>query len=223
MNNKMFFVIIILVFANLSCVQEVADKYSNPSYITDTESYYQEYPDFDETADEDVVGKTWDVTFSFYGIINDGNAALEDMVPGSGYLNYLNLEGMPITVNNSVWAIKKDITIISGHTVPMIQVFFADSPDSASEEGKVIYYVLQLEGASLAKTETFYLNNDMLFKAEVTLEAGAIKEICYIQEPYSSRGGVTIFTNNIRVGEELRIEGEADMYDMEVIECKILN
>ena len=223
MNIRMFFVFIILVFTSLSCIQEAADKYSNPSYLTDTESYYKEYPDVDETVDEDVVGKTWDVIFSFYGIINDGNAALEDMELGSGYLNYLNLEGKTITVNNSVWAIKKDITIISGHAVPMIQVFFADSPDSVSEDGKVIYHVLQLEGASLAKSETFYLNNDKLFKADVTLEAGAIKEICYIQEPYSSRGGVTIFTNNIRVGEELRIEGEADMYDMEVIECKTLN
>ena len=223
MKIRMFFVFIVLVFTSFSCIQEAADKYSNPSYLTDTESYYKEYPDVDETVDEDAVSKTWDVIFSFYGIINDGNATQEDMDLGSGYLTYLNLEGKSITVNDSVWAIKKDITISSGHSVPMIQVFFADNSENVSEDGFVTYYVLQLEGASLAKSETYYLNNDKLYKAQVKLEAGAIKKICYIQEPYSSRGGVTIFTNNIRVGEELRIEGEADMHDMEVEECKTLN
>ncbi len=223
MKIRMFFILLVVTLTSLSCIQEAADKYSNPSYLTDTESYYQEYPDTEETVDEDLVTESWDVIFSFYGTINDGNAAQEDMELGSGYLTYLNLEGKSVTVNDSVWAIKKDITISSGHSVPMIQVFFADNPENVSEEGYVTYYILQLEGASLAKSETYYLNNDKLFKANVELEAGAIKEICYIEEPYSSRGGVTIFTNNIRIGEELRIEGEADMHEMEVIECKTLN
>jgi len=213
----------ILLFTSLSCIQEAADKYSNPSYLTDTESYYKEYPDVDEIATDDSVSKSWDVIFSFYGTINDGNADPEDIDAGSGYLTYLNLEKKAVTVSHSVWAIKKDIKISSGHNVPMIQVFFADNPENVSEDGYVTYYVLQLEGASLAKSETYYLNNDKLFKADVELEAGAIKKICYIQEPYSSRGGVTIFTNNIRIGEELRIEGRADMHDMEVVECKTLN
>lgn len=223
MKIRMILILLALILTSLSCIQEASDQYSNPSYLTDTESYYKEYPDVDETVDEDSVTKNWDVIFSFYGIINDGNAGQDEIEFGSGYLTYLNLEKKSITVNDSVWAIKKDIKISSGHNVPMIQVFFADNPEKVSEEGYVTYYVLQLEGASLAKSETFYLNNDKLFKANVELEAGAIKKICYIEEPYSSRGGVTIFTNNVRIGEELRIEGEADMHEMEVVECKTLN
>jgi hypothetical protein len=57
----------------------------------------------------------------------------------------------------------------------------------------------------------------------VTLEEELIKEICYVQEPYSNKGRVTIFTHNIRVGEELRVEGVANMFNMEIIECKVLN
>ncbi|HPA56659.1 MAG TPA: hypothetical protein PLX56_04610 [bacterium] len=222
MNIKFVFMILPVLFM-LSCIQETTDKYSNPSYLTDSESYYKDYPDETGVSDDDPENEIWDVRFSFLGVINDGNAAAENIQYGSGNLTYLDLEKNSISINSAMWAIKKSIKISSGHEVPIIQIFFADDPANTSEEGKVTYYILQLEGSSIAKSETYYLNNDKIYRAEVTLEEELIKEICYVQEPYSNKGRVTIFTHNIRVGEELRVEGVANMFNMEIIECKVLN
>lgn len=212
----------ILLMSVISCIQETTDKYSYPSYLTDNESYYNEYSDETEMPDEDVIDVIWDVTFSFLGVINDGSTAFENLQLGTGILNYIDLEGKSIAVNSAMWAIKKSIKISSGHEVPIIQVFFADDSANVDEEGYVTYYIVQLEGSSIAKTETYYLNNDKIYKAKVKLEETVIKEICYIQEPYSNKGRITIYTHNIRVGEELRIEGIANMFDMEIVECKVM-
>ena len=166
----------------------------------------------------------WDVNFSFLGNINDGNA--ETINYGSGLLTYLNLLGETITVNSASWALKKSITLSSGHQVPIIQIFFADNSSNTDEDGRVIYFVLQLEGSSVSsKSETYYLNNDKLYKAKVKLneETGAIDEICYIQEPDPTKGKINIYTSNIRIGEELKVDGYANMLDMEVKECKTMN
>ena len=145
---------------------------------------------------------------------------------GSGLLTYLNLLQETISVNSASWAIKKTITLNSGHQVPMIQIFFADNSSNVDDDGRVIYFILQLEGSSVtSKSETYYLNNDKIYKARVKLNAdsGKIEEICYIQEPDPTKGKVNIYTSNIRIGEELRVDGYANMLDMEVLECKTMN
>lgn len=222
MNIKIFFVVVPVLFI-FSCIQETTDKFSNPSYLTDNESYYKDYPDETGISDDDPENEIWDVRFTFLGVINDGNTAAENIQYGSGNLTYLDLEDNSISVNSSMWAIKKSIKISSGHEVPIIQIFFADDFANTNEEGKVIYYILQLEGSSIAKSETYYLNNDKIYRAEVTLTGSAIHEICYTEEPYSNKGRVTIYTHNIRIGEELRVEGVANMFNMEIVECKVLN
>ncbi|MGI6393668.1 MAG: hypothetical protein ACOX2F_02880 [bacterium] len=223
MKFSLIWIVLSVFFISLSCIQETGDKYSNPSYLVDNESYYKDYPDEDNTGEEEINEEVWDVRFSFIGTINDGNADIESIQFGSGNLTYLDLEKNNISINSAMWAVKKSIKISSGHEVPIIQIFFADDSANTNEEGKVTYYILQLEGSSIAKTETHYLNNDKIYRAEVILEGNRIKEICYIQEPLSSKGRVTIFTHNIRIGEELRVEGVANMLDMEIIECKVLN
>lgn len=220
MMNRMMIAVLLLISFSFSCVQETTDKSTITDWRNDGENYYKEYPDEDVITDDEEAGEVWDVRFSFLGVINDGNAALENIQYGSGALTYLNLENANVTINSALWAIKKSIKISSGHEVPIVQIFFADDPANVTLEGTITYYVLQLEGSSIAKSETYYLNNDKIFKADVTLEEGIIKKICYIQEPYSNKGSVTIFTHNIRVGEELRIEGKANMFDMEIVECK---
>jgi len=222
MNIKIFFMILPVLFM-FSCIQETTDKFSNPSYLTDNESYYKDYPDDNELSDDETKNEIWDVRFSFLGVINDGNAPAEKIQYGSGNLTYLDLEKNSISINSAMWAIKKSIKISSGHEVPIIQIFFADDSTNTNEEGKVLYYILQLEGSSIAKSETYYLNNDKIYRAEVTLVDDVIKDICYVQEPYSNKGRVTIYTHNIRIGEELRVEGVANMFDMEIVECKVLN
>ncbi|HPS31350.1 MAG TPA: hypothetical protein PLZ43_13910 [bacterium] len=222
MNIRLLITALFMVSFWISCVQETADKSAITDWRNDGQNYYKEYPDEDVLTDSDVVEDLWDVRFSFLGVINDGTTPAENMQLGSGALTYLNLEKNNVTINSSLWAIKKSIKISSGHEVPIIQIFFADDTANVSPEGTITYYILQLEGSSIAKSETYYLNNDKIFKADVTLEDGKIKRICYIQEPYSNKGSVTIFTHNIRVGEELRIEGKADMFDMEIVECKTL-
>jgi hypothetical protein len=222
MNIKIFFMVL-PVFFMFSCIQETTDKFSNPSYLTDNESYYKDYPDENELSDDETKNEIWDVRFSFLGVINDGNAPAENIQYGSGNLTYLDLEKNSISINSAMWAIKKSIKISSGHEVPIIQIFFADDSTNTNEEGKVLYYILQLEGSSIAKSETYYLNNDKIYRAEVTLVDDVIKDICYVQEPYSNKGRVTIYTHNIRIGEELRVEGVANMFDMEIVECKVLN
>ena len=206
-----------------ACIQNSDEEYNVDDFQTDNESYYKEYEDEDEIADDETAATTWDVNFSFLGTINDGNA--EEINYGSGLLTYIDLEGNTITVNSASWVIKKTVTLSSGHEVPILQVFFADNSSNTDDDGRVIYFVLQLEGSSVSsKSETYYLNNDKLYKAKVKLdETGAIDEICYIQEPDSTKGKVNIYTSNIRIGEELKVDGYANMLDMEVKECKAMN
>lgn len=207
-----------------SCIQNSDEQYDVEDFQNDSESYYKEYEDEDEIADDETVAAAWDVNFSFLGTINDGNA--ETINYGSGLLTYRDLEGNTITVNSASWVIKKSITLSSGHEVPILQVFFADNSANTDDDGRVLYFILQLEGSSVSsKSETYYLNNDKLYKAKVKLakETGEIEEICYIQEPDSTKGKVNIYTSNIRIGEELKVDGYANMLDMEVKECKNMN
>ena len=206
-----------------ACVQSSDEQYEVDDFQTDSESYYKEYEDEDLLSDDDAAGAVWDVNFSFLGTINDGNA--ETINYGSGLLTYLDLEGNTITVNSASWVIKKSITLNSGHQVPILQIFFADNAANVDDDGRVVYFVLQLEGSSVSsKSETYYINNDKLYKTKVRLdETGKIEQICYIQEPDSTKGKVNIYTSNIRVGEELKIDGYANMLDMEVKECKVMN
>jgi hypothetical protein len=207
-----------------ACIQNSDEQYDVDDFQNDNESYYKEYEDEDEISDDEAAGEVWDVNFSFLGNINDGNA--ETINYGSGLLTYLNLLGETITINSASWALKKSITLSSGHQVPIIQIFFADNSSNTDEDGRVIYFVLQLEGSSVSsKSETYYLNNDKLYKAKVKLneETGDIDEICYIQEPDPTKGKINIYTSNIRIGEELKVDGYANMLDMEVKECKAMN
>ena len=207
-----------------ACIQNSDEQYEVEDFQVDNESYYKEYEDEDSVSDEDAAGTVWDVNFEFLGTINDGNA--ETINYGSGRLTYVDLEGKLITVNSASWVIKKSITLNSGHEVPMLQIFFADNPSNTDDDGYVIYFVLQLEGSSVSsKSETYYLNNDKLYKAKVKLnaETDKIEDICYIQEPDSTKGKVNIYTSNIRIGEELKVDGYANMLDMEVKECKAMN
>ncbi|GEM_PF-823918 len=207
-----------------ACIQNSDEQYEVEDFQTDNESYSREYEDEDLVSDDDASSAVWDVNFSFFGTINDGNAEMFNY--GSGLLTYINLLGETITVNSASWAIKKSITLNSGHEVPVLQIFFADNSSNVDEDGRVLYFILQLEGSSVSsKSETYYLNNDKLYKARVKLNADTdkIEEICYIQEPDSTKGKVNIYTSNIRIGEELKVDGYADMLDMEVKECKTMN
>jgi len=224
--KKVFLIFSALIFSLFftACVQNTDDQYDVEDFQTDNESYYTGYEDEDFVSDDENAAAVWDVNFSFLGTINDGNA--DSINYGSGLLTYINLLGETISVNSATWAIKKSITLNSGHQVPIIQIFFADNSSNVDEDGRVIYFILQLEGSSVSsKSETYYINNDKLYKARVKLnaETGKIEEICYVQEPDPTKGKVNIYTNNIRIGEELKVEGYANMLDMEVVECKTMN
>ncbi len=223
--KNVFLIFSALFFALLltSCIQNSDEQYEVEDFQTDTESYYKDYEDEDAVSDDDAAGVVWDVNFSFLGTINDGNA--ENIIPGSGLLTYLNLVGETMTVNSSAWAVKKSLTLTSGHQVPMIQIFFADNAANVDEDGRVLYFVLQLEGSSVSsKSETYYLNNDKLYKVRVKLtDEGEIGEICYLQEPDPTKGKVNIYTSNIRIGEDIKVDGYANMLDMEEKECRPMN
>ena len=224
--KKCFLILSTLIFTIFftACIQNSDEQYEVDDFQNDSESYYKEYEDEDEIPDDEASADTWDVNFSFLGTINDGNA--ETINYGSGLLTYRNVAGETMTINSASWAIKKSITLSSGHEVPILQIFFADNSSNTDEDGRVVYFVLQLEGSSVSsKSETYYLNNDKLYKAKVRLddETGKIEEICYIQEPDSTKGKVNIYTSNIRIGEELKVDGYANMLDMEVKECKNMN
>lgn len=224
--KKVFLIFSTLTFSLFftACIQNNDEQYEVDDFQTDSDSYREVYEDEDLISDDDSVSAVWDVKFSFLGTINDGNA--ETINYGAGLLTYRNLLDETITVNSASWAIKKTITLNSGHEVPMLQIFFASDASIKDDDGYVIYFVLQLEGSSVSsKSETYYLNNDKLYKAKVKLndETGKIEEICYIQEPDSTKGKVNIYTSNIRIGEELKVDGYANMLDMEVQECKTMN
>ncbi|MBR4531186.1 hypothetical protein IKO70_02095 [bacterium] len=224
--KRVFLIFSALVFSVFftACIQNSDEQYEVDDFQTDNEFHIDGSDDEDVVSDEDAAGSVWDVSFSFLGTINDGNA--ESINYGSGHLTYVDLEGNSIMVNDSSWAIKKSLTLNSGHQVPVLQIFFADNPANKDDDGRVVYFVLQLEGSSVSsKSETYYINNDKLYKAKVRLndETGKIEEICYIEEPDSTKGKVNIYTSNIRIGEDLRVDGDANMLDMEVKECKVMN
>ena len=224
--KRVFLIFSALVFSVFftACIQNSDEQYEIDDFQTDNEFHIDGSDDEDVVSDEDAAGSVWDVSFSFLGTINDGNA--ETINYGSGHLTYVDLEGNSIMVNDSSWAIKKSLTLNSGHQVPVLQIFFADNPANKDDDGRVVYFVLQLEGSSVSsKSETYYINNDKLYKAKVRLndETGKIEEICYIEEPDSTKGKVNIYTSNIRIGEDLRVDGYANMLDMEVKECKVMN
>jgi hypothetical protein len=224
--KRVFLIFSALVFSVFftACIQNSDEQYEVDDFQTDNEFHIDGSDDEDVVSDEDAAGSVWDVSFSFLGTINDGNA--ESINYGSGHLTYVDLEGNSIMVNDSSWAIKKSLTLNSGHQVPVLQIFFADNPANKDDDGRVVYFVLQLEGSSVSsKSETYYINNDKLYKAKVRLndETGKIEEICYIEEPDSTKGKVNIYTSNIRIGEDLRVDGYANMLDMEVKECKVMN
>lgn len=224
--KRVFLIFSALVFSVFftACIQNSDEQYEVDDFQTDNEFHIDGSDDEDVVSDEDAAGSVWDVSFSFLGTINDGNA--ESINYGSGHLTYVDLEGNSIMVNDSSWAIKKSLTLNSGHQVPVLQIFFADNPANEDDDGRVVYFVLQLEGSSVSsKSETYYINNDKLYKAKVRLndETGKIEEICYIEEPDSTKGKVNIYTSNIRIGEDLRVDGYANMLDMEVKECKVMN
>ncbi|MBO7126271.1 hypothetical protein J6W78_01850 [bacterium] len=225
--KKFFLIFSALMFSVFftACIQNSDEQYEVDDFQTDMDNdYYTVYEDEDLVSDDDTAGSVWDVNFSFLGTINDGNA--ENFNYGSGFLTYVDLEGNTISVSSFAWAIKKTMTLNSGHQVPILQIFFADDPSKKDDDGRVLYFVLQLEGSSVSsKSETYYINNDKLYKAKVKLndETGKIEEICYIQEPDSTTGKVNIYTSNIRIGEELKVDGYANMLDMEVKECKTMN
>jgi len=223
-NVFLFFSALVFSVFFTACIQDSDEQYDVDDFQTDSESYYKDYEDDDQISDDDASSAVWDVNFSFLGTINDGNA--ETINYGSGLLTYVDLEGNTVMINTASWAIKKMITLNSGHQVPILQIFFADNASNQDDDGKVVYFVLQLEGSSVSsKSETYYINNDKLYKAKVRVnaETGKIEEICYIQEPDSTKGKVNIYTSNIRIGEELKVDGYANMLDMEVIECKVMN
>ncbi len=226
MKFKIWFSLVLAVVSLflVSCIQDAEDQYDIIDYQTDEESYYKEYQDEDVVSDDPKSEQSWDVTFQFLCTINDGNTAPADMNFGQGLLIYRDLEGNRISVNYASWVIKKSITLNSGVEIPILQVFFTDDPGSVDDDGRVLYWVLQLEGSSLAKSETYFLNNDKLYKTKVKLaEDNSIAEICYLQEPESSQGKVTLYTSNIRIGEELRLDGYANMNTLETPECKKMN
>ncbi len=223
--KNIFLAFLVLVFPVIfvSCVQNGENQYEVDDFQNDSESYYREYEDDDFIPDEDAADKIWDVSFQFLGTINDGNA--EEISYGSGNLIYRNKLNESITINSSMWVIRKELTLNSGYKIPIFQIFFADDPSHVDENGMVTYFVLQLEGSSVAKSETYYLNHDKLYRTKVKLdeETGKVREICYLEEPDSSQGGVTFYTHNVRIGEEFRVDGYATMVEMEVKECKMMN
>lgn len=222
---KFAFVALLTAFFSLfstACIQSSDEQYEVDNFQVDNESHYREYDDDDFIPDEDIVKESWDVNFSFLGTINDGNS--DDINYGGGILTYIDQDGNSMTLNQT-WVIKKFITLNSENQIPMFQVFFAEDSSQADDSGWLTYFILQIEASSLSKSETYYLNNDKIYKTKVRLnsETGKIEEICYLQEPDPTTGRVILYTSNIRIGEEFRVEGYADMKDMEVEECKIMD
>ena len=149
MKFKIWFSLVLAVVSLflVSCIQDAEDQYDIIDYQTDEESYYKEYQDEDVVSDDPMSEQSWDVTFQFLGTINDGNTAPADMNFGQGLLIYRDLEGNRISVNYASWVIKKSITLNSGVEIPILQVFFTDDPGSVDDDGRVLYWVLQLEGS----------------------------------------------------------------------------
>lgn len=199
-----------------ACGDAPKDDVGNMDYLNDLESYYtdEEYPD---TSDDDsITEKVWQVRFQFYGVINGESTPVSDLRLGDGRLTYIDAGGEETVYIGALWVMKKSINNSAGHEIPLLQVFFAQH----LEDGEGSTFVLQLDGSSMTKKEVFYLNNDKLYMTDVTRTTGEISKICFKKDAVD--GVVHLFTNSIREGEPLSLDGYADLRDMDPVDCKTL-
>ncbi len=198
------------------CSTSPKDDIGKYDYLTDMESYYNDSGTIEQPDADTDSGKTWQVTFSFYGIINSAEATAKELKYGDGRLNYRLPDGTDVLYAGQLWAIKKYTNNSSGKPIALIQVYFTQS----SIDGNLSVFLLQIEESSMAKKEVFYVNRDKLYKTSMVRVSGAFTDVCFEEEP--TNGIVTLNTNSVRVGEPLSLEGQADMKAIDPIDCKKL-
>ncbi|HOW52832.1 MAG TPA: hypothetical protein PLV42_12410 [bacterium] len=199
-----------------ACTSEPKDDIGKYDYLNDLENYYTDEEYADLTDGDSIVEKQWQVKFQFYGIINGESTPTSDLRFGDGRLTYIDDAGEEVVYIGALWVMKKNINNSAGHEIPLLQVFFAQH----LEDGEGITFVLQLDGSSMTKKEVFYLNNDKLYMTDVTRTAGEISKICFKKDAVD--GIVHLFSNSIREGEPLSLDGYADLRAMDPVDCKTL-
>ncbi len=199
-----------------ACTDTPKDDVGKWDYLNDLENYYtdEEYPD--TTDGDSITEKQWQVRFQFYGVINGESTPTGDLRLGDGRLTYIDGAGEEVVYIGALWVMKKNINNSAGFQIPLLQVFFAQH----LEDGEGSTFVLQLDGSSMTKKEVFYLNNDKLYMTDVTRTTGEISKICFKKDAVD--GVVHLFTNSIREGEPLSLDGYADLRDMDPVDCKTL-
>lgn len=220
--NRLFLILFALAaVTTISCAETYRESLTDYGFYNDQEDLYTEYtqpenPDSDENAVE-----TWDIEYSFYGVINEAATPLADVVTGDGTLFYNDIDGNPASMGTQVFALKKYIYTATDTAIPLIQIFFL----SSAEDGDIPSYVLQIEGSSIPRDTIFYLNNNKIYRAMITKTEGEITKVCFDNSPKGTNkdGFIQMFTHSIRTGEVLSLNGKANMQVMDPVECHDIN
>jgi len=213
--NKAYIIFIItalLIAAINSC--SVPDE--NINYIQEDLSIEEDqYLDEDTllAGDQDEKEKGWDITFSFYGVINRSSSEESDLQKGDGKIIIENSSGNSTIFGSSAWAVKKYINM-GNNSVPMIQILWTDNTDNGTND----YYILQLEGISVQhKNETPFVSNDRFLKAIIAKTDSEVTSTCFSEEPDDGR--VYFLSHDIRYGEYIEIKGEVNMKQISPHDC----
>ena len=216
MNRVWLMFAAMLVLLCGACSETPADDIGKYDYLNDLENYYtdEEYPDVND--DDGIVGRQWQVSFQFYGVINGEDTPTGDLRFGDGRLTYIDDAGEEVVYIGALWVMKKNINNSAGYQIPLLQLFFSQH----LEDGDASTFVLQLDGSSMNRKEIFYLNNDKLYLTDITRTGGEMSKICFKKDAVD--GVVHLFTSSIREGEPLSLDGYADLRVMDPVECKTL-
>jgi hypothetical protein len=220
--SRLFLLLLLTVSViTISCAETQRESFTDYGFYNDQEDMYTEYTQPTGGDADAVPVETWDVEYTFYGVINESSTPLADMATGDGTLFYVDADGNPASMGAQVFALKKYIYTATDTTIPLIQVFFL----SSAADGEIPSYVLQIEGSSIIKDTIFYLNNNKVYRAMITKADGKITNVCFNESPKGTNkdGFIQMFTHSIRTGEVLSLGGKANMQLMDPEECHKIN
>ncbi|MCK5807714.1 hypothetical protein KAH37_01885 [bacterium] len=220
--NRLFLLLMMAVAViTISCAETQRESFTDYGFYNDQEDMYTEYTQPEPTDADAVAVETWDIEYTFYGVINEASTPLADIATGDGTLFYLDADDKPASMGAQVFAVKKYIYTATETTIPLLQIFFL----SSAEDGEIPSYVLQIEGSSITKDTVFYLNNNKVYRAMITKAEGKITNVCFNKAPKgtSKDGFIQMFTHSIRTGEVLSLNGKANMQLMDPEECHEIN
>ena len=152
--SRLFLLLLLAVsVVTISCAESQRESFTDYEFYNDQEDMYTEYTQPTGGDADEVDVETWDIEYTFYGVINESSTPLADIATGDGTLFYLDDDGKAASMGAQVFALKKYIYTATDTTIPLIQIFFL----SSAADVKFLPMFYKLKGLQSQKTPFFIL------------------------------------------------------------------